>query len=213
MEVWFNPSCSKCRSARDHLEDAGVEYTLRRYLDDPPSEAELRPVLTALGLGPWDITRMSEPLARELGLQNMARDTDAWIRLLAEHPILIQRPLVLTDEVPGVSAWRSGSTRRAPGAAPPGTSSRTRACSTRCAATSTTRRARRNCGAALTALGLAPWDITRMSDPLAHEFRAEGHGEDADMWIRMLAEHPKLIQAPSSSPTTDVRGSPGTTRR
>jgi arsenate reductase len=98
VEVWFNPSCSKCRSARDHLEDAGVAYTLRRYLDDPPSEAELRAVLTALGLGPWDITRMSEPLARELGLQDMARDTDAWIRLLAEHPILIQRPLALTDD-------------------------------------------------------------------------------------------------------------------
>jgi arsenate reductase len=98
VEVWFNPSCSKCRSARDHLEDAGVEYTLRRYLDDPPSEAELRAVLTALGLEPWDITRMSEPLARDLGLQDMVRDADAWIRLLAEHPNLIQRPLVVTDD-------------------------------------------------------------------------------------------------------------------
>ena len=98
MEVWFNPSCSKCRSARDHLEEAGVEFTLRRYLDDPPTEAELRRALAALGLEPWDITRMSEPLARELGLADMARDADAWIRLLAEHPRLIQRPLVLTDD-------------------------------------------------------------------------------------------------------------------
>ena len=98
MEVWFNPSCSKCRSARDQLENAGVEYTLRRYLDDPPSEAELRAALTALGLEPWDITRMSEPLARELGLREMARDADAWIRVLTEHPKLIQRPLVLTDD-------------------------------------------------------------------------------------------------------------------
>jgi len=75
-----------------------VEYTLRRYLDDPPSEAELRAALTALGLEPWDITRMSEPLARELGLREMARDADAWIRVLTEHPKLIQRPLVLTDD-------------------------------------------------------------------------------------------------------------------
>ena len=97
MEVWFNPSCSKCRVARDQLEEAGVEYTLRRYLDDPPDEAELRAALTAAGLEPWDITRMSEPLARELGLKDMARDADAWIRVLAEHPQLIQRPLVLTD--------------------------------------------------------------------------------------------------------------------
>ena len=98
MEVWFNPSCSKCRSARDHLEAAGVEYTVRRYLDDPPTEAELRRALAALGLEPWDITRMSEPLARELGLAVMARDAEAWIALLAEHPRLLKRPLVLTDD-------------------------------------------------------------------------------------------------------------------
>ena len=75
-----------------------MEHTLRRYLDEPPSEAELRTALTALGLEPWDITRMSEPLAHELGLKDMARDARAWIRLLAEHPKLIQRPLVLTDD-------------------------------------------------------------------------------------------------------------------
>ena len=98
MEVWFNPSCSKCRIARDQLEDAGADYTLRRYLDEPPTEAELRAALRALGLEPWDITRMSEPLARELGLADLARDADAWIRVLAEHPRLIQRPIVLTDD-------------------------------------------------------------------------------------------------------------------
>jgi arsenate reductase len=98
VEVWFNPSCSKCRSVQEHLDAAGVEYTLRRYLEDPPSEVELRAALTTLGLQPWDITRMSEPLASELGLESMPRDTDAWIRMLAEHPQLIQRPLVLTDD-------------------------------------------------------------------------------------------------------------------
>jgi len=75
-----------------------VQYTLRRYLDDPPSEAELRAALTALGHAPWDITRMSDPLAHELGLKDTARDADAWIRIHAEHPKLIQRPLVLTDD-------------------------------------------------------------------------------------------------------------------
>ena len=98
MEVWFNPSCTRCRIARDQLDEAGVPYTLRRYLDDPPSEAELRAALTALGLQPWDITRMSEPLAGELGLREMERDADAWIHVLARHPRLIQRPLVLTGD-------------------------------------------------------------------------------------------------------------------
>jgi arsenate reductase len=98
VEVWFNPSCSKCRTARTQLEEAGVEHTLRRYLDDPPTEDELRAALAALRLEPWDITRTSEPLARELGLADLPRDADVWIRLLARHPRLIQRPLVLTDD-------------------------------------------------------------------------------------------------------------------
>ena len=98
MEVWFNPSCSKCRAARDQLDEAGVAYTLRRYLDEPPTEDELRAALSALGLDPWDITRMSEPLARELGLRDLERDADRWIGVLVAHPRLIQRPLVLGDD-------------------------------------------------------------------------------------------------------------------
>lgn len=68
MEVWFNPSCSTCRSARARLDEAAVEYSLRRYLDEPPTEDELRATLVALGLEPWDVTRMPEPRAGELGL-------------------------------------------------------------------------------------------------------------------------------------------------
>ena len=98
MEVWFNPSCSKCRIAQDRLQAAGVDHTVRRYLDEPPTELDLRNALAALKLGPWDITRMDEPLARDLGLRDLAHDADAWIRVLAEHPRLIQRPIVLADD-------------------------------------------------------------------------------------------------------------------
>lgn len=98
MEVWFNPSCSKCRIAQEALDEAGVDYTVRRYLDEPPSEADLRRALTALGLQPWDITRVNEPLARDLGLHEKPRDAEAWIAVLAEHPSLIQRPIVLTED-------------------------------------------------------------------------------------------------------------------
>ena len=98
MEVWFNPSCSKCRTARSQLDEAGVDYRLRRYLDEPPTEDELRTTLTALGLQPWDVTRMAEPRARELGLADAPRDADAWIRVLAGNPKLIQRPIVIGDD-------------------------------------------------------------------------------------------------------------------
>jgi arsenate reductase len=98
VEVWFNPSCSKCRAAKSQLDEAGVDYRLRRYLDEPPTEAELRAALAALGLQPWDITRMAEPRAKELGLKDAPRDADAWIRVLAQNPKLIQRPIVLGDD-------------------------------------------------------------------------------------------------------------------
>ncbi|MGY1739479.1 MULTISPECIES: ArsC/Spx/MgsR family protein [unclassified Blastococcus] len=98
MEVWFTPSCSKCRTARSELDAAGVDHRLRRYLDEPPTEAELRAALAALGLQPWDVTRMAEPRAEELGLRDAPRDADAWIRVLVENPRLIQRPIVLADD-------------------------------------------------------------------------------------------------------------------
>ncbi len=102
MQVWFNPKCSKCRLAQEALDAAGVSYTLRRYLDEPPTAEELEQALTALGLEPWDITRMGEPLATELGLADRPRDRAAWIALLAEHPQLVQRPILLAEDG---SAW------------------------------------------------------------------------------------------------------------
>lgn len=83
------------------LDEAGVEYTVRRYLDDPPDAAELAAVLDRLGLEPWDITRTSEPDARELGMAKWPREATArerWIAALAEHPKLIQRPIITADD-------------------------------------------------------------------------------------------------------------------
>jgi arsenate reductase len=95
VEIWFNPSCSKCRLAQEMLDEAGVDYVVRRYLDQPPTAAEIDEALTALGLEPWDITRMNEPEAAELGLADRPRDRQEWIALLAAHPKLIQRPIIL----------------------------------------------------------------------------------------------------------------------
>ena len=98
MEIWFNPGCSKCRAAKAALDEAGVTYTLRRYLEEPPDESELRTTLDALGLEPWDITRTGEALATELGVKDLPRDRDTWISLLAANPSLIQRPIMVTTD-------------------------------------------------------------------------------------------------------------------
>ncbi|BFV59615.1 arsenate reductase family protein [Kitasatospora sp. CMC57] len=101
MEIWINPRCGKCRSALGELEAAKAEYTVRRYLEDPPSVAELEQVLTRLGLEPWDITRLDEPVAKELAMKQWSRtdeDRGRWIGAMAEHPILIQRPIITADD-------------------------------------------------------------------------------------------------------------------
>jgi arsenate reductase len=101
VEIWVNPACSKCRSALAILDDAGVEYTVRRYLDDPPTAAEIGAVLARLGLEPWDITRTGEPEAKELGIASWPREAPSrtrWIEALAAHPRLIQRPIITAEE-------------------------------------------------------------------------------------------------------------------
>ncbi|KAA5838184.1 arsenate reductase family protein [Saccharopolyspora hirsuta] len=107
MEIWVNPACSKCRSAVSSLDEAGVEYTVRRYLDDPPTAAELGEVLDRLGLEPWDVARTGEPVAAELGLKTWPKDADSrdrWIAAMVEHPKLIQRPIITADDGTAVVA-------------------------------------------------------------------------------------------------------------
>lgn len=98
VEIWFNPKCSKCRLAKEALDEAGVDYTIRRYLDEPPTATELREVLDRLGLEPWDITRTSDPLAEEAGVASWPREREAWIEQLVANPALIQRPILVTSD-------------------------------------------------------------------------------------------------------------------
>jgi arsenate reductase len=98
MEIWVNPACSKCAVATDLLDAAGVEYTVRHYLEDPPTADELDAVLVRLSLQPWDVARLNEPIAVELGLADMPHDRQRWLELMVANPILIQRPIITADD-------------------------------------------------------------------------------------------------------------------
>ncbi|MCD4526321.1 ArsC/Spx/MgsR family protein [Nocardioides sp. cx-173] len=94
MEIWLNPACSKCRTAVAELDAAGVGYTVRRYLEDPPSAAELAEVVGRLGLEPWDVARSKEAAEEGIDLPREAAHRDAWLEALAAHPRALQRPIV-----------------------------------------------------------------------------------------------------------------------
>ena len=99
MEIWVNPACSKCRAATSALDEAGVDYTVSRYLEDPPTREELDAVLARLDLEPWHITRTGEPEAAEVkGLPRTPEARDRWLDALVAHPRLIQRPIITADD-------------------------------------------------------------------------------------------------------------------
>ncbi len=94
LEIWLNPACSRCRTAVAALDAAGADYVVRRYLDDPPTAAELSAVLERLGLEPWDIARAKEAAAEGIDLPHEPAHRDAWIAALAAHPRALQRPII-----------------------------------------------------------------------------------------------------------------------
>jgi arsenate reductase len=95
--MWFNPGCSKCRGARDLLDGRGVDAEYFRYLDDTPSAEEIRRVMGLLGIDdPRAMMRTGEPVYRDLRLAG--RDGDELIAAMVEHPILIERPIVIRGD-------------------------------------------------------------------------------------------------------------------
>ncbi len=101
VEIWNNPSCSKCAGARETLDEARVAYQVRPYLDRPPTPTELADVLRRLGVRAWEVCRIGEPAAVARGMTDWPRDDTAeprWIEAMAAAPELIQRPILLLDD-------------------------------------------------------------------------------------------------------------------
>lgn len=94
VTIWHNPKCSKSRATLKLLEGRGIEPCVLRYLEDPPSVAELDRVLGLLGIEPRELMRRGETVYGELGLDGK-QDRDELIAAMHEHPVLIERPVVL----------------------------------------------------------------------------------------------------------------------
>jgi arsenate reductase (glutaredoxin) len=97
VQVFFNPSCSKCRTVRGILEERGLEADYVHYLEHAPSREELQRVLALLGSDdPRTMMRTGEPIFRELDLGSA--DNERLLDAMVTHPILIERPIVIRGE-------------------------------------------------------------------------------------------------------------------
>ncbi len=98
VTMWFNPKCSKCRTADSILHERGVDYEQVRYLEKAPTLDELEHVLQLVGTDdPRSIMRTGEDVYKELGLADVT-DRNRLLAAMVEHPILIERPIVIVGD-------------------------------------------------------------------------------------------------------------------
>ncbi len=94
MIVYEKQTCSTCRKLRDLLGERGVEFTTVDYHRKRLSEEQIRTLVAKTGVGPRQLLRRRERLVTEMRLDSPAVSDDDLIALMAEHPELLQRPIV-----------------------------------------------------------------------------------------------------------------------
>ena len=95
--IYHNPRCSKSRQTLQLLLDRGIEPEIIEYLKTPPGKTKLREILKLLGMKPRELLRTREPAYREAGLDQGDLTDEQLIRAMIEHPVLIERPIVLAN--------------------------------------------------------------------------------------------------------------------
>lgn len=94
--IYHNPRCSKSRETLALLEENGHAPLIVEYLKTPPSAAELQAILKKLKMKPRDLMRKGEAIYKELGLDDENLADEKLIKAMAENPILIERPIVVS---------------------------------------------------------------------------------------------------------------------
>jgi arsenate reductase len=92
--LWFDARCPVSRRALELLRARGVEPELRRFLEEPPTPAEISALLAALGLPPHAVARAEEDEYQALRLSERT-PPDELLRALAEHPRILERPILV----------------------------------------------------------------------------------------------------------------------
>jgi arsenate reductase len=96
IKIYHNPACGTSRKVLARLREEGRDPVVIEYLRDPPSRDEMKGLLAALGMSARDILRRKGTPFDELGLDDAGLTEDQLLDALAAHPILMERPVVVT---------------------------------------------------------------------------------------------------------------------
>ena len=94
--IYHNGRCGKSRGALEILQDSGLEFEVRWYLQEPLNITELRALLKKLKMQPSQLVRTNENLYKEQYNDKEITETE-WLAILKKNPILIERPIVEKD--------------------------------------------------------------------------------------------------------------------
>ena len=98
VTIWHNPRCGKSRQTLALLQEKGVTPTIREYLKQPPSKAEVETLLDMVGGEPGALIRDGEAEFKALGKKKAEMSKADIARAIAAHPILLQRPIVVAGK-------------------------------------------------------------------------------------------------------------------
>ena len=97
-KIYHNPRCSKSRQTLELLNNKGVETEVIEYLNTPPDAAALDEILTGLNMEPRELMRKGQDEYKTLNLADDSLSREDLITAMIENPILIERPIVITDK-------------------------------------------------------------------------------------------------------------------
>jgi len=98
ITIYHNPRCSKSRQTLALLNERGIDPNIIRYLQFPPDSETITRLLAMLGLEPRDLMRKREAPYKQLALDDSGRTRTELIQAMADHPILIERPIVVAGD-------------------------------------------------------------------------------------------------------------------
>ncbi len=98
VTIYHNPACGTCVRTLSLIRSRGIEPTIVEYMTQPVARSEWRALFAAAGLTPRELLREKDPLYLERGLDDEVWSDDRLLDLMAEHPSLINRPIVATPE-------------------------------------------------------------------------------------------------------------------
>lgn len=96
ITIYHNPECGTSRNTLELIRNSGVEPTVIHYLETPPSRDQLVALIAAMGMPVRDLLRKNVPPYEALGLMEDRFSDDELIDAMLAHPILINRPIVVT---------------------------------------------------------------------------------------------------------------------